>query len=365
MSSPDHITPFRPGIRPPQPTDELKRTGPDSEDIVKNERFKRLMRQGSQRPTKEEEEFAAVDEREAEPPSLFDLSANQKAKNKSDSKKPSLFSLSQQKLDEDHPSLTEAMAQEAPPLPGEQDSGEVADSTSQQNEKMTQSQINDLAKQPIKDQFIAGELGRQAVMMQSRKASPDQPSLESGTTAQSSKKDKNKVQNREIIDESQEHIDLAAVNPRIQAMQFSNEKAAMQESDMPRSTTLKLIAAQIIERIQVLRSEGQTDTTITLRNPPIFAGAQLTVTAFDHARGEYNIAFSSLSNEAKLFLDRKLNEDSLSQTLERKGFVVHRLITTTQIENPLNIEKNDLYGRDQERESREEQRGEESSQENT
>ena len=43
--------------------------------------------------------------------------------------------------------------------------------------------------------------------------------------------------------------------------------------------------------------------------------------------------YCNLSPDAKLFLDRKLNEDSLTQTLERKGVIVHMITTSTQPEN--------------------------------
>ena len=72
-----------------------------------------------------------------------------------------------------------------------------------------------------------------------------------------------------------------------------------------------------------------------MRNPPILDGATITLTTTDNAKREVNIAFANLSPDAKMLLDRKLKEDSLTQTLDRKGITVHMLTTTTQAEQPL------------------------------
>lgn len=95
------------------------------------------------------------------------------------------------------------------------------------------------------------------------------------------------------------------------------------------------IARQIVDAVHLMRFEGRTDTIVTLRHPPILAGSQVTLTTFEHAKGEFNISFSNLSSQAKTFLDQQLAQHNLQDSLERKGIVVHTLTTTTQVENPL------------------------------
>lgn len=95
------------------------------------------------------------------------------------------------------------------------------------------------------------------------------------------------------------------------------------------------IARQIVDAVHLMRIEGRTDTIVTLRHPPLLAGSQVTLTTFEHAKGEFNISFSNLTSQGKTFLDQQLAQNNLQDSLERKGIVVHTLTTTTQVDNPL------------------------------
>lgn len=117
----------------------------------------------------------------------------------------------------------------------------------------------------------------------------------------------------------------------IQGIGANTEKTTAPK-EAARSHTIRDLTAQIIDKIQVMRKENQTSTIITLRNPPILAGATITLTAADSAKREFNISFANLSNQAKVFLDQKLKEDPLTDALERKGITVHTLTTTTEKE---------------------------------
>ena len=77
----------------------------------------------------------------------------------------------------------------------------------------------------------------------------------------------------------------------------------------------------------------RTDTTITLKNPPMFEGAQLTVTEYGSAKGEFNISFQNLNNEARNLID--MNEKSLKTSLEQKGYAVHIVTTENKIEQSI------------------------------
>jgi hypothetical protein len=139
----------------------------------------------------------------------------------------------------------------------------------------------------------------------------------------------------------------------------TDTSGAMPLQDSPSSAnaeTIRELADQIIQSIQIMTREDRTDTVVTLRYPPLLEGAQLTLSEFNHAKGEFNLTFGNLSPEAKLFLDRKLTEDSLTETLERKGIIVHTISTTTQNESVFSVEQPDQASReDQEQQKREQQ----------
>lgn len=144
------------------------------------------------------------------------------------------------------------------------------------------------------------------------------------------KKEKTKGESkRATIDTEGEKGVQAAAQPPVQGTGFSTEKV-QEAPPASRSATIRELAAQIIERIQVMRKKDETHTMVTLRHPPILAGATLTIATTDQAKKECTITFANLSPEAKVFLDRKLKEDSLTENLDRKGIVVHQLTTTTE-----------------------------------
>lgn len=126
-------------------------------------------------------------------------------------------------------------------------------------------------------------------------------------------------------------------NISAQSMNLQLEKAP-ETQETARPATIQELATQIIDHIQIMRKDNQTQTTLTLRHPPILEGATITLTTSDHAKREFNIAFANLSPDAKLLLDRKFTEDSLTETLERKGIIVHMLTTSTQAETLLTVD---------------------------
>lgn len=149
---------------------------------------------------------------------------------------------------------------------------------------------------------------------------------------------------------SQENPDLASFAGTQQPMAKIEPSATSTQNDAIPSESIRDIAAHLIEKIHTMRSEGKTETVITLKNPPILDGAVIKLSAMDGAKREFDISFTQLTEKGKLFLDRKLTEENLAGTLERKGIIVHQMITTTQTEAPLMIDSENLYGRDQQRE---------------
>lgn len=131
-----------------------------------------------------------------------------------------------------------------------------------------------------------------------------------------------------------EQPDLSYVNPMAAA---TNQPATVSNA-APATSVLPVkniqeIIDQLVSRVYEIKDTGRTDTTITLKHPPLFAGADIVVTAYDSAKGEFNISFQNLTQAAKNALDMQVNRDSLLLSLEQKGYAVHILSTTTIVEN--------------------------------
>ena len=99
------------------------------------------------------------------------------------------------------------------------------------------------------------------------------------------------------------------------------------------------IIDQIIDKLYMVKVDGRTDTLITLKHPPLFAGSNVVITSFDTAKGEFNIAFENLTQAAKQVLDLQDNQNALRFGLEQKGYTVHILTTTTVSETLAFVEE--------------------------
>lgn len=136
-----------------------------------------------------------------------------------------------------------------------------------------------------------------------------------------------------------EQPDLSYINPLATAntppsvnLNISTEKATVPVSN------IQAIINQMVEKVAEMKNTGTTDTVITLKHPPIFAGATIVVTAFDSAKNEFNISIENLTQAAKNLIDAQSNKESLLLALEQKGYAVHILSTTTLAENrPVDI----------------------------
>ena len=96
---------------------------------------------------------------------------------------------------------------------------------------------------------------------------------------------------------------------------------------------MKGLLDKMSSQMEVMSQKGETRTTLTLKNMPVFEGASISVHAYDNARGEFNVSFANLSNEAKLLLDNAGRQDALKQALDNKGYVVHMISTSVEKES--------------------------------
>ena len=136
----------------------------------------------------------------------------------------------------------------------------------------------------------------------------------------------------------------------IQPAQSNQETAQFTAVDkpIPTTTTTQQLVEQMIKEINILTQNDRSETTVTLQNPPLFAGAQLSITSFDSARGELNIKFANLTPPAQQLLAGQ--QQNLILALETRGYQVHIFTATTYNEQP--IAQVDLP-REQDRDQRE------------
>lgn len=159
---------------------------------------------------------------------------------------------------------------------------------------------------------------------------------------------------------STEQADISYVNPNALNTQPTQEITLKTEKPILPPAHVQDIVNQLVNKVIEIKDKGQTDTVITLKHPPMFSGASLVVSSFDTAKDEFNISFQNLTQAAKTILDMRVNQESLLLALEKKGYAVHIVTTTTQIENPIiaasNLENRQREGRQQQQQQQQQQR---------
>lgn len=159
-----------------------------------------------------------------------------------------------------------------------------------------------------------------------RPSTLDRDSMETDSTVPLSKlDDKPKVNVRASL--SEDRPDLAYLAPRVPDAPLVGIEKPLEAKPVP--ATMKQIAAEVVQSIDIMKSEGKTETIVTLNNG-VFKDAVLTITAFDNIKGQFNIAFGNLNDIALNIISRPDNQNALESALISKGFTT--IITVTQDE---------------------------------
>lgn len=349
-------------IRNPREDPTAGRNDRAKPQAPRDDRFRKTM--DERRPTKDEQETASAAEEKEEPPSLFDLSKTNKSKGKSNVSSKSTFKENSSETTQlpvtakQSQEFGEDSSQDSSQLMGNDDNQFISDKNPEEfygaNEGMTedstqqdqanlQSLTQSKMKKSIEQNASQSDTLKQAQVASTIRSShkikegkEEKFSVETDKSGSTSKKSKSS-KSEESNSKSETREFAEAVNSSIQSTDFQTEKAP-ENQEVIRSATIRELATQIIDRIQTMRRGDEMQTMITLRNPPVLEGSTITLTASDHAKREFNISFANLTPEAKILLDRKLREDPLTDTLERKGIIVHMLNTTTQTEPSLIVD---------------------------
>lgn len=158
----------------------------------------------------------------------------------------------------------------------------------------------------------------------------------------------------------QEQPDLAYVNPlayQAPLAAVSSTQSTKTEAPKEIDPSLPILIEQLVKHMYTVQQAGKTETVMTLQYPPLFKDAQIIVTAYDTAKGQFNITIENLTQAAQKILDREENRKSLLLALEQKGYNVQVVTTTTaQTQNLTVTEANPRESREQREESRQQQK---------
>lgn len=354
----------------PKRTDDSKRPDP-AEEARKRELPRSDFKKIAEPPSKEESEKAA-NTTEEDPPSLFDLSRN-KSKPKKGTGNP------QKQTGQEETTESTLLARKGTlSQPGDQEPGEetllMAGSLSEEDQA-SQEFFGTVPPSPKKEKGIESPLnqqmgkGQEAAKGEAMAATIQQTTVkkegsisqfeegEKGPTEKTGKKEKGGKSSESPS--TQEKGSGSAVNSAIQGVGGSggHGRPIDEGENLAQASPVRAIADQIADKIQVMKTNGMTETLVTLKNPPLLEGATITLTEFSHAKGEFNIKFANLSPEAKRFLDAQLLQDPLQSHLDRKGIVVHMVSTTTQSEPLVKTDTDNASNQQNQEREKEEQKG--------
>lgn len=109
----------------------------------------------------------------------------------------------------------------------------------------------------------------------------------------------------------------------------SNVGAVQSSAPPPLAPKLQEVVDQIVKEVYTVSDNGKTDTVLVLQYPPLFHGAQVTISVYGQAPGQLNIAFSNLTAAGQKLLDDNLAGLRARLVERAPDFVVQQLTTTT------------------------------------
>ena len=306
-------------IRPNQPTrnrdDSIYRTRP-SNPPGSQKNFRKIL---DKEPEGGSGEMAEIEEEEEHLPSLFDLSQKKGVANKMQPIKKPLSALVSQEpiLSEDESHLPEgsglAVGKKRYEIPTQPPSADGDDMVA------VAEQTTILKKEILK-----------------KKSDPTNEL--SGSMILQDKKEKDQVSSSTGLGTAVDPRAILAGGVVAQQILADNKGDSHQDGMGSHTFTMHQVISKVVEAIQVIEKSGLTETVVSLRYPPILEGATLTLSTNGDANKAFGIAFSSLTEAGKAFLDMRVTKDSLTHALEQQGFVVNSLTTTTLKEITINAD---------------------------
>lgn len=330
MFNPDQVAPIKPTNRAPQ-TDGLGKTRPQGPPKSDKD-FRRLIRDDDSDTdhsnTAVKDKGKITEKEDDETPSLFDLAKKQPLRKDSDTQSDSNLLAEPEEADLEDINEESVVAENVPKTPV------------------------DTSTKLAANQLIREEVAKESILAERPLYSL---TSETDSTTLSPKDKAKKVKSDSSSDFIQEKTDLAYVNQLSQGS--VNDVHAYIGDDteqVSHSQTVQELINQMVDAIQVIKKGNETETMVTLKHPPILSGANINLSTLNSANGEFNVAFTNLTPDGKTFLDQKLVGDSLTLAMERKGFVIH-IVTTSTSDAPLIQTDGEKFAQNQERQQQQQQ----------
>lgn len=115
-----------------------------------------------------------------------------------------------------------------------------------------------------------------------------------------------------------------------------NMRLASVDQTEKTTATKKLLlqlADELAASMKVMQAQDRTETSITLKHPPIFSGVSLIVTEFQSAKKDFNLTFFNLTNpEARALIEMKQNQEALRMALNDRGYNLQMITIEPKME---------------------------------
>lgn len=137
-----------------------------------------------------------------------------------------------------------------------------------------------------------------------------------------------------VSNKAEDKVDASTVvvapqTPMVHAAVAAVPVPVAQRVSNVREVLLKL-AQNMVDQIQLVKDAGKTETTLTIKNVPLFEGVQVKITEFDSAKNQFNLTFSEVNNPtARALIEQQDNQVRLQQALVDKGYTV-QMVTVEQ-----------------------------------
>lgn len=105
---------------------------------------------------------------------------------------------------------------------------------------------------------------------------------------------------------------------------IAEAKTPAEPAKTGRAAWLEVIR-QTVDAIATFVTKEVTSTVVTIRQPPIFEGATLTVTEYSSAPQQFNVTFGNLSPDARRMIESVANQQQLKQALIDRGYTVQNV----------------------------------------
>ncbi len=95
--------------------------------------------------------------------------------------------------------------------------------------------------------------------------------------------------------------------------------------------TLLEVVKQTIDALTLLKTKDESTITISIKYPPMFAGATIKIVESTAAKNEFNITFDNLTPEARRIIETQTNQVHLQQSLLEKGYTLRNVLIAPEI----------------------------------